>query len=240
MRSRPAATIPRPLASWFNRVHAPARLLRLPPRKRGVADSIIRSIRNTHEPRVQEASAGNLCLMPDNPVPPAEGGVRRSWKLGIGGRLFLGLTAVAAVILIGHTIATETTRKAVEAGARDAAHARAAGAVARARSSSGSWGSIAPYRNTCRRRASRTRTPSIARAWRSKQSMAGVFRWRSETRRHAFRLRAAAECRRAHRTRPRARRGSRAARGLGRPPQSGARERSDARGRRGRQRRAHR
>lgn len=53
--------------------------------------------------------------MPDNPVPPSEGGVRRSLKLGIGARLFLGLTAVATVILVGHTIATETTRKAVEA-----------------------------------------------------------------------------------------------------------------------------
>jgi diguanylate cyclase (GGDEF)-like protein len=52
--------------------------------------------------------------MPDNLVPPAVS-ARRSLKLGIGGRLFLGLTAVAAVILIGHTIATETTRKAVEA-----------------------------------------------------------------------------------------------------------------------------
>ena len=52
--------------------------------------------------------------MPDNPVPPAEGGVRRSWRLGIGGRLFLGLTAVAVVILVGHTIATDTTRLAVE------------------------------------------------------------------------------------------------------------------------------
>lgn len=72
-------------------------------------------LRNTHVPRVQEANAGNLCLMPDNPVPPAEGGVRRSLRLGIGGRLFLGLTAVAAVILVGHTIATETTRKAVDA-----------------------------------------------------------------------------------------------------------------------------
>ena len=41
--------------------------------------------------------------------------LRRSFRLGIGGRLALGLAAVAAVILIGHTVATETTRKAVEA-----------------------------------------------------------------------------------------------------------------------------
>src|SRR4051794_2176377 len=53
--------------------------------------------------------------MPDNPVPSAAGGARRSLKLGIGVRLFLGLAAVAAVILVGHTIATETTRKAVDA-----------------------------------------------------------------------------------------------------------------------------
>jgi diguanylate cyclase (GGDEF)-like protein len=42
-------------------------------------------------------------------------GARRSLRLGIGGRLALGLTAVAIVILIGHTVATETTRRAVEA-----------------------------------------------------------------------------------------------------------------------------
>jgi diguanylate cyclase (GGDEF)-like protein len=36
-------------------------------------------------------------------------------RLGIGSRLALGLAAVAAVILIGHTVATEKTRKAVEA-----------------------------------------------------------------------------------------------------------------------------
>jgi hypothetical protein len=53
--------------------------------------------------------------MPDNPLPPAAGGVRRSLKLGIGGRLFLGLTAVAVVILVGHRIATDTTRRAVDA-----------------------------------------------------------------------------------------------------------------------------
>ncbi len=52
--------------------------------------------------------------MQDNPVQTVEG-TRRSLRLGIGGRLFLGLTAVAAVILVGHTIATQTTRRAVEA-----------------------------------------------------------------------------------------------------------------------------
>jgi diguanylate cyclase (GGDEF)-like protein len=40
---------------------------------------------------------------------------RRSLRLGIGSRLALGLAAVAVVILIGHTFATEKTRKAVEA-----------------------------------------------------------------------------------------------------------------------------
>jgi diguanylate cyclase (GGDEF)-like protein len=42
---------------------------------------------------------------------------RRSWlpRLGIGSRLAIGLTAVSAVILIGHTLARETTRRAVEA-----------------------------------------------------------------------------------------------------------------------------
>ncbi len=42
---------------------------------------------------------------------------RRSWRprLGIGSRLAIGLTAVSAVILIGHTLASQTTRKAVEA-----------------------------------------------------------------------------------------------------------------------------
>jgi diguanylate cyclase (GGDEF)-like protein len=40
---------------------------------------------------------------------------RRPFRLGIGGRLALGLAAVAGVILVGHTVATETTRKAVAA-----------------------------------------------------------------------------------------------------------------------------
>jgi len=42
---------------------------------------------------------------------------RGPWRLrlGIGSRLAIGLTAVAAVILIGHTLASQTTRKAVEA-----------------------------------------------------------------------------------------------------------------------------
>jgi diguanylate cyclase (GGDEF)-like protein len=65
--------------------------------------------------------------MPEKPVPTANqqssgdraprlATTRRSpYKLGIGGRLVLGLAAVAAVILIGHSIATETTRKAAAA-----------------------------------------------------------------------------------------------------------------------------
>jgi len=39
----------------------------------------------------------------------------RSLRLGIGMRLALGLAAVGAVILVGHKLATETTRNAVEA-----------------------------------------------------------------------------------------------------------------------------
>jgi diguanylate cyclase (GGDEF)-like protein len=75
---------------------------------------MIHASRNTHESRAQDASAVNLCLMPETSVRPAEG-ARLTFRLGIGGRLFLGLTAVAAVILVGHTIATQTTRRAVTA-----------------------------------------------------------------------------------------------------------------------------
>lgn len=46
---------------------------------------------------------------------PRAAAARRSFKMGIGGRLAVGLAAVAAVILVGHSIATETTRKAAEA-----------------------------------------------------------------------------------------------------------------------------
>jgi hypothetical protein len=64
--------------------------------------------------------------MQENPVQTADpaapvrrssrpAAARRSFRLGIGARLALGLAAVAGVILIGHTVATETTRKAVEA-----------------------------------------------------------------------------------------------------------------------------
>jgi diguanylate cyclase (GGDEF)-like protein len=64
---------------------------------------------------------------------PSSSHARRSLKLGIGGRLALGLAAVAAVILIGHTLATETTRRAV-AAVRDMQHqhepmARRAGVI---------------------------------------------------------------------------------------------------------------
>jgi diguanylate cyclase (GGDEF)-like protein len=43
--------------------------------------------------------------------------VQRSWRLrlGIGSRLAIGLTAVSAVILIGHTLASQTTARAVVA-----------------------------------------------------------------------------------------------------------------------------
>jgi diguanylate cyclase (GGDEF)-like protein len=49
------------------------------------------------------------------PAPVAAG--RRGWRprFGIGSRLALGLAAVAAVILVGHGIATRTTRQSTEA-----------------------------------------------------------------------------------------------------------------------------
>ena len=47
--------------------------------------------------------------------PARAGAARRSFRFGIGGRLALGLAAVAGVILIGHTLATESTRNAVAA-----------------------------------------------------------------------------------------------------------------------------
>lgn len=40
---------------------------------------------------------------------------RHLFRLGIAGRLVLGLTAVAAVIIVGHVLATRTTRMAVDA-----------------------------------------------------------------------------------------------------------------------------
>ncbi|MEJ1961501.1 MAG: hypothetical protein WDO56_08150 [Gammaproteobacteria bacterium] len=58
------------------------------------------------QPAEEESSSRRV----PRPVP-----LRRSLRLGIGGRLALGLAAVAAVILVGHTLATETTRKAVAA-----------------------------------------------------------------------------------------------------------------------------
>ena len=49
------------------------------------------------------------------PAPVAAG--RRGWRprFGIGSRLALGLAAVAAVILVGHGLATRTTRQSTEA-----------------------------------------------------------------------------------------------------------------------------
>ena len=77
-------------------------------------------------PPLLDTTAHNLCLMPQKPVQIVDasasgrrvsrsGFARRYLRVGIGGRLALGLAAVAAVILIGHTLATETTRKAVAA-----------------------------------------------------------------------------------------------------------------------------
>jgi len=64
--------------------------------------------------------------MQNSPAPPAETGPprrraprapggRRTFRFGIGGRLALGLAVVAGVILVGHTLATESTRNAVAA-----------------------------------------------------------------------------------------------------------------------------
>lgn len=47
-------------------------------------------------------------------LPPPVGAIPRRLRLGIGGRLALGLAAVAGVIVWGHVLATRTTRIAVE------------------------------------------------------------------------------------------------------------------------------
>ena len=58
---------------------------------------------------------------PETPLLPAPlAGRRRGWRglrprIGIGSRLALGLAAVAAVILVGHGLATRTTRQSTEA-----------------------------------------------------------------------------------------------------------------------------
>ena len=64
--------------------------------------------------RMQSTSAAADAGQPTSKVVPD---ARKSWRLrfGIGSRLAIGLTAVSAVILIGHTLASQTTRKAVEA-----------------------------------------------------------------------------------------------------------------------------
>jgi diguanylate cyclase (GGDEF)-like protein len=62
------------------------------------------------EKPVQKADSSSA-----RPLPTRVAGARRPVRLGIGGRLAVGLAAVAGVILIGHTLATETTRKAAEA-----------------------------------------------------------------------------------------------------------------------------
>jgi diguanylate cyclase (GGDEF)-like protein len=81
---------------------------------------------NTHHPPQQDATADLLCLMPEHAASSADqqsssdrasrlAATSRPFKLGIGGRLVLGLAAVAAVILVGHSIATQTTRQAAAA-----------------------------------------------------------------------------------------------------------------------------
>lgn len=58
----------------------------------------------------------NLYELQNSPasVPPVAARARTRMRLGIGSRLALGLAVVAAVIAIGHGLATETTRQAVQ------------------------------------------------------------------------------------------------------------------------------
>lgn len=64
-----------------------------------------------HEKPEKQAESG----MPAGPRPKRQAGSVKPFRLGIGGRLALGLAAVAGVILVGHTLATETSRRAVAA-----------------------------------------------------------------------------------------------------------------------------
>src|ERR1700724_105460 len=73
-----------------------------------------RSLCHMHQIPIETAASDPTVSLPSRP----EG--RRGWRglkprLGIGSRLALGLAAVAAVILVGHGLATQTTREAVEA-----------------------------------------------------------------------------------------------------------------------------
>ncbi|MDB6046861.1 MAG: hypothetical protein JWM63_5412 [Gammaproteobacteria bacterium] len=67
-----------------------------------------------HQTPIETAASDPTVSLPSRPES------RRGWRglklrLGIGSRLALGLAAVAAVILVGHGLATQTTREAVEA-----------------------------------------------------------------------------------------------------------------------------
>ncbi len=64
---------------------------------------------------MQNSPAPSPETAPPGLRPARAGGARRALRFGIGGRLALGLAAVAGVILIGHTLATESTRNAVAA-----------------------------------------------------------------------------------------------------------------------------
>ena len=55
------------------------------------------------------------CGRPSGAALPPVPNTRLRLRLGIGGRLALGLAAVSAVIVWGHVLATRTTRMAVEA-----------------------------------------------------------------------------------------------------------------------------
>src|SRR5437764_9381330 len=60
-----------------------------------------------------ESIAAARAALPPQPLPVPR--MRRWLRLGIGGRLALGLAAVCAVVVWGHILATRTTRIAVEA-----------------------------------------------------------------------------------------------------------------------------
>src|SRR4029453_17693035 len=61
-----------------------------------------------HETPSEKADAG-LAVRRARPA-----SARRALRLGIGARLAFGLAAVAIVIVVGHRLATQTTRRAVE------------------------------------------------------------------------------------------------------------------------------
>src|SRR5450756_2700571 len=104
-------------------------LLRWPPRKcRRACQHDVCKPRNGPK-RIWKSALRGLCLMHEISSETADSIVaaqaevtpriaparRLRLRLGIGGRLALGLAAVSVVILVGHALATRTTRLAVDA-----------------------------------------------------------------------------------------------------------------------------